>query len=185
MVAAAEFNEVFDEVVSVALVEMGALQRGRRLLYSDELLSIALLRVEHRWIPPAVLQLAVRHRALRTMDDEVPTEPPTNPQEYPIRVRPSQVTALLSDRWQYQPVVGQRGPTDSIAYPTMTVDECRAALTPIGAVLARTLPELSQHLSAERTLDSMEEYGSNTWIEQRWIADLQTSQELGTHSHDS
>ena len=114
------------------------------------------------------------------MDDELPTEPPTNPVEYPIRVRPSRVDTLLSVDWQYSPVMGQGGPTDSIAYPMMTTDECRAALAPIGSALAEVLPQLSHHLSVARMLESIRKHGSNAWIEQRWIADLQASQPRGT-----
>lgn len=184
VVAAAEFNTVFDEVVAESLITIGAWQRGRRLFYSDDVLAVALLRVEHRWKPPAQLQLAVRHRMLHTMDDETPLEPPTNPFEYPIRVRPSEADALLSPDWQYTSVIGQRGPTDSIAYPTMAVDECRAVLAPIGAALTETLPRLSQHLSVDRVLNSIEMYGSDTWIEQRWIADLQASLRRGAEGRD-
>ncbi len=109
MVAADEFNRVFDEVIAGSVLAIGGWQRGRRLFFTDDSLAVALLRVEHRWTPPAKLQLAVRHRVLRTMDDELPTEPPTNPVEYPIRVRPSQVDTLLSVDWQYSPVMGQGG----------------------------------------------------------------------------
>ena len=184
VVAAAEFNEVFDEVIAGPLTAMGAWQRGRRLFYSDDSLAIALLRVEHRWIPPAELQLAVRHHVLRTMDDEMPAEPPTNPLEYPIRVGPSRARTLLSSHWHYRPVVGQRGPSDSIGYPAMSVDECRAILAPIGVAVAEVLPHLSQHLCVERVLDSVERYGSDSWIEQRWMADFRASLRRPTDRRD-
>lgn len=175
MVTAAAFNEVFDEVVAGPLVAVGAWQQGRRVFYADGSLMVALLRVEHRWIPPAELQLAVRHRLLRTMDDEEPTKPPTNPSEYPIRLRPSEADSLLSPRWRYSPVVGHGTPTDSIGYPEMTADQCRVVLKPIGTKLAEVVPQLSGRLSVERVFRSMQRFSSDTWIEQRWIEDLKAA----------
>ncbi len=176
MVVAADFNAAFDELVADPVLGIGGWQKGRRLFFVDASLMVAVLRTEMRWIPPAELLLVVRHRALRDMDDGVPREPPTNPHEYPIKARPSQAAALLRDDWAFAPEtvgLGRRyGLTDDVPYPHMSVEDCRRVLPPIGEVLVDVLPQLSAHLTAERLLSLLEQGGGESWIEQRWIADL-------------
>ncbi|MCP3882626.1 MAG: hypothetical protein GY701_30150 [Sulfitobacter sp.] len=170
---AAEFNEIFDELIAGPICGVGGWQQGRRVFFTDDTITAAVLRTERRYVPPAHLTLVVRHRWLRDFDGEVPKSPPRDPSEYPVKLPTQEISALKSDDWRYVPYNLGRWPFDVVPYRSWSHATVREAFDPLGKVLAYWLPRVSELLPAERMLERLRADGEDAWCEQRWIEDLE------------
>ncbi|MCP3877279.1 MAG: hypothetical protein GY701_02625 [Sulfitobacter sp.] len=166
-----EFNELFDEIVSPAFVSRGGHQAGRRLFIVTDTLTVALLRTETRHQPPPRYTLCFRHNGMRTMDEVVPTSPPTNPSDYMIKVAPSSATAILEQSWHYEPHNLGRFPGDEIDHSgraKLVIRRLRTLRTQIDTVL----PRLDTVLTPTRLAAQLQASGEDAWCERMWIEDL-------------
>ncbi len=170
---AAEFNEIFDELVGSRVCAVGGWQEGRRVFFANDTITAAVFRVGVRYRPAAQFTLAVRHRCLRDFDGDVPQAPPKDPSEYPVKLRPTEVHSLDDVAWRYVPHNLGRWPRDVLPYREWSPAMVRSTLDPIGEVLAGYLPRLGEILPAERMLDRLRADGEDAWCEQRWISDLE------------
>jgi len=168
---AATFNEVFDEEIGERVRAAGGSQRGRSVFLGSETLQLAVLRTEHRWMPPPKLTIAIRHQQMRDMAEEVPTNRSNEPNDYPVKVAPSDLGRLLQPAWRYDPL-GSRSRSDTFDYKRSAPGDIRHRLSAVGEEVVELFPLLSARLTAAFFLEMFTAQGHDWWSERMWIEDM-------------
>ncbi len=116
---------------------------------------------------------------MRDMNGELLDAPPSSPLEYPIKIGPRSARKLVSGDWVYDPqlAISYRGVPDEIDYPFLAPEDCRQALQEIADSMKEALPQLASSVSAKQLLDRIRAASADTWIERRWISDLEAAAE--------
>jgi hypothetical protein len=111
------------------------------------------------------LTAVITHTFLRDFDDRRPAPWSRNPSEYPIKMKPGEISNLLNG-FRYEPWNLGRVPRDQMADSTVA-DQLRH----IGQELVACLPLLPGLLTPQVMVDAIHAGGEDAWCEKRWLED--------------
>lgn len=102
---AQEFNKIYDEKVVSKLLEAGFVRKNNDMFYIKDNTILCLLRASYRTLRLARFMVCIRHSFIRDMDTLTINEDNlylNNPNSYPFKILPSQLTQKAVDKFRYE-----------------------------------------------------------------------------------
>lgn len=168
------FNAAFDAAFGTMAVRNGGHQRGRSIFVPTGDLMVGVTRVEFQWQPPPRLVAMIRHRAMRTTEEVVPTKPPGYPIDWPIHIQPSRIADLVSPTWTFEYNSRAYELGEVVRWEGQSFEALRERLDAMASTIERQLLRLPEVLTAERLLAEFtaQQERSEWWIVGMWVDDL-------------
>lgn len=102
---ASDFNSIYEEKVSNKLIDIGFVKKKNNLFLIREGKVLCLLKASYHGLPIARFLLCVRHLFIRDIDTLMKNKKNlylNNPNSYPFKLHPSQLTQKTLSNWHYK-----------------------------------------------------------------------------------
>jgi len=152
------FGELWSSKVVNPLVNLGFKESGKSLFIEQNESVLALVRLGGRMARPGAIchTFCFRHKFLRNLKEEIPKKFEREVFAYPIKSKPSKLSAIGKTAWHYTPL--------NRNYPREYVDFAKSKKSKIISELQK-LHELM--------LQSIREGGGGAWVENLWLEDYE------------
>jgi hypothetical protein len=163
------FEEMFDELVTLPLEQMGFLRIGKSIYLVQDEIAISLIRLGGRMaLPGAISQvLCFRHSFLPNLDEEVNAGFEREVFAYPIKLKPLAVRTIFGSNIKYRP--------NNLNYETETFEFRNKTESQITNYLIKVLKSVkalfdwAKSITPEQLAVEINKHGESAWIEKLWL----------------
>jgi hypothetical protein len=173
-VDAKEFNQQYENVLTLPLVKIGFYAHGQSLFCVKNEIVFALLRLSVKgsgFLRETHFVVCVRHSFLRTLEKDPPRRYLTEPSEYPFKFRVSDLRQEMRKEWHYSPCNLGHWKYDTIRFGDLT--DATSRLDDMRHQIAEYGMAWMERLNPAEALNQLKRYGEDAYCEKIWIEDYE------------
>lgn len=177
----AEFEGLFDEVVSRPLANRGFVRRGKSFFLSECDRQVAWIRGAGRLtVPGNIAHIACfRHSFLRDMNETVPKEAPGAPEHYPWVLNAEQLPTTAALDWSFDPSQLMNLPYGRYEFASAEQAVVRADLSARRDSFLRYV-DWATGLLLDEAVAQIRPWADEYWVARLWLADYQNRGNQGS-----